>query len=438
MRALRPAARRDRDLLSGPARLCQAFGLDGAFDGADLVTADRGVTIVDDGAPPPDVPAVSTRIGLSVGHRAPVALVHPGLRSTCRSPPDVLLAAADARRARPTWRPPRAAVARRPRRATPATRPAARRSSRFIDAHPDALHRSCLEGHLTGSAAVVDPSTRQVLLLFHAKVQRWLQPGGHADGDGNLARVALREAEEETGIDGPPGAHAGHRPRRARVPQRRGTPSPTTCTSTCGTSCVAPAGAVSRAATRSPRRCAGSPVDELAVAGRRPGHACAWCGAALRALDELTALGSDVDRRGAGRHVVVGGEGVDVLGDLLAVPGRHVAGGPRDRCAARRRRPRGRRGRCASRRSTPPRSRRPRPPGASGSRSSTIAANRSLACVDDLGPLGGRLGLDRRRQRRHLVVGGLAHRLRLAAEGRVVEPVGRRLPARDRSARYST
>ena len=72
----------------------------------------------------------------------------------------------------------------------------------FVDAHPDALHRSCLEGHLTGSAAVIDPSTRHVLLLFHAKVQRWLQPGGHADGDGNLARVALREACEETGIAG--------------------------------------------------------------------------------------------------------------------------------------------------------------------------------------------------------------------------------------------
>lgn len=72
----------------------------------------------------------------------------------------------------------------------------------FIDAHPDALHRSCQEGHLTGSAVVIDPGTRQVLLLLHAKVQRWLQPGGHADGDGNLARVALREATEETGITG--------------------------------------------------------------------------------------------------------------------------------------------------------------------------------------------------------------------------------------------
>lgn len=71
----------------------------------------------------------------------------------------------------------------------------------FLDAHPDALHRSCAEGHLTGSALVVDPSSERILLLLHAKVRRWLQPGGHADGDANLAAVALREAHEETGIE---------------------------------------------------------------------------------------------------------------------------------------------------------------------------------------------------------------------------------------------
>jgi DNA-3-methyladenine glycosylase len=67
MRTARPAARRERDLASGPAKLCQAFGIDGGFDGSDLVTADRGVTIRDDGVAPPLAPGVSTRIGLSAG-----------------------------------------------------------------------------------------------------------------------------------------------------------------------------------------------------------------------------------------------------------------------------------------------------------------------------------------------------------------------------------
>jgi len=67
MRAARSRARRDRDLCSGPAKLCQALGLDRAFDGADLVTVDRGVTVLDDGTAPPEQPAQGVRIGLSAG-----------------------------------------------------------------------------------------------------------------------------------------------------------------------------------------------------------------------------------------------------------------------------------------------------------------------------------------------------------------------------------
>jgi DNA-3-methyladenine glycosylase len=65
MRERRVKARRDRDLLAGPARLCQAFGITGAHNGVDLV---RGVIrIVDDGVAPPAAPGVSTRVGLAAG-----------------------------------------------------------------------------------------------------------------------------------------------------------------------------------------------------------------------------------------------------------------------------------------------------------------------------------------------------------------------------------
>ena len=73
----------------------------------------------------------------------------------------------------------------------------------LLDRHGPALAvRTCVPGHLTGSALVVEEGSGRMLLLFHRKLQRWLQPGGHADGDTNLAHVALREATEETGIDG--------------------------------------------------------------------------------------------------------------------------------------------------------------------------------------------------------------------------------------------
>ena len=70
MREARPRARNDRELCSGPARLCQAFGIDGRQDGIDLVAGRQGYTIVDDGLPPPDAPAVAVRVGISraAGH----------------------------------------------------------------------------------------------------------------------------------------------------------------------------------------------------------------------------------------------------------------------------------------------------------------------------------------------------------------------------------
>ncbi|HWH33918.1 MAG TPA: DNA-3-methyladenine glycosylase [Acidimicrobiales bacterium] len=66
MWARRPAARRERDLCAGPARLCQALGLDRAHDGADLVTGAGGVTIVDEGPGPPADVVCTTRVGISV------------------------------------------------------------------------------------------------------------------------------------------------------------------------------------------------------------------------------------------------------------------------------------------------------------------------------------------------------------------------------------
>jgi DNA-3-methyladenine glycosylase len=71
MRTARPRARLERDLCSGPAKLCQSFGIEGSFDGADLVRRVRGVWIVDDGTAPPEHPGRSTRIGLSAGAEHP-------------------------------------------------------------------------------------------------------------------------------------------------------------------------------------------------------------------------------------------------------------------------------------------------------------------------------------------------------------------------------
>jgi len=72
----------------------------------------------------------------------------------------------------------------------------------LVTARPDCFERGCAPGHVTGSAFVLSADRRRVLLVHHRKLDRWLQPGGHADGESDVARVALREACEETGLDG--------------------------------------------------------------------------------------------------------------------------------------------------------------------------------------------------------------------------------------------
>jgi DNA-3-methyladenine glycosylase len=80
MRAARPRAAHDRDLCRGPARLTQAMGINGAQNGIDLVGADDGFTIVDDGMPPPTDLVGGPRIGISLGKDLPWRWSVPGNR----------------------------------------------------------------------------------------------------------------------------------------------------------------------------------------------------------------------------------------------------------------------------------------------------------------------------------------------------------------------
>ncbi len=95
----------------------------------------------------------------------------------------------------------------------------------FAQAHPDCLLRTCLAGHLTGSAWVVDATRQWALLTHHRKLGRWLQLGGHADGEPDLLAVALREAREESGLpDVTPLSAALFDVDRHWIPERPGEP----------------------------------------------------------------------------------------------------------------------------------------------------------------------------------------------------------------------
>jgi 8-oxo-dGTP pyrophosphatase MutT (NUDIX family) len=82
----------------------------------------------------------------------------------------------------------------------PQEREMAERIRALVASHADCFDRTCRPGHVTASAWVVTESRERVLLVHHRKLDRWLQPGGHADGQTDVAAVALREANEETGL----------------------------------------------------------------------------------------------------------------------------------------------------------------------------------------------------------------------------------------------
>jgi 8-oxo-dGTP pyrophosphatase MutT (NUDIX family) len=72
--------------------------------------------------------------------------------------------------------------------------------AQFVRSAPRCFDRSQRDGHVTASALVLSTDRRAALLLHHRKLDRWLQPGGHADGDPDTLAVAIREVFEETGL----------------------------------------------------------------------------------------------------------------------------------------------------------------------------------------------------------------------------------------------
>jgi 8-oxo-dGTP pyrophosphatase MutT (NUDIX family) len=94
----------------------------------------------------------------------------------------------------------------------------------LLDGGEHRFRRESLEAHFTGSAWLVSADGERVLLTHHRKLGRWLQLGGHADGDIDLARVALREAEEESGIIGLTVEAAPFDLDRHRIPARGAEP----------------------------------------------------------------------------------------------------------------------------------------------------------------------------------------------------------------------
>ena len=76
----------------------------------------------------------------------------------------------------------------------------AERIRQLVAATPDCFERHHRPGHITASAWVLSPDLQHCVLIHHRKLCRWLQPGGHADGETDVVAVARREVQEETGL----------------------------------------------------------------------------------------------------------------------------------------------------------------------------------------------------------------------------------------------
>lgn len=72
---------------------------------------------------------------------------------------------------------------------------------KFIDSNEDILTRDNIFGHLTASAYVVNEDFDKTLLVKHNILGGYIFPGGHADGESDFLSVAIREVQEETGLD---------------------------------------------------------------------------------------------------------------------------------------------------------------------------------------------------------------------------------------------
>ena len=79
----------------------------------------------------------------------------------------------------------------------------------FINEHSDCFERSLAIGHITASAMLLNKDRAKALLMHHTKLDKWFQLGGHCDGDPNVLAVAIKEAQEESGIESIMPAHAG-------------------------------------------------------------------------------------------------------------------------------------------------------------------------------------------------------------------------------------